>query len=1065
MSTSLRLRPRASGGGCISGRKKKEQSGKKKLMTARAAWATDSSVDKKQPRRQALRFFSSAVDAAAALAHLEYIFACRVSSMEKPSSASDSDGAAPYNTVFVNTSLDTHLALIVSGSDTVADVKKKILHEHLLCFPNFGEINIQALKVKRRGNFYRLPDSMFVKSAFDGICKGWFLSVDASRLQKLVENQDSGDIACFGITDNFGLLSEGPTRRLFYDGDSTLPQVQRDWHAKEKLSADTNCDNNYNILSLDTNNRSDPELQVKHELLDSSKCKDTIMRTGCDEGNFRNAISDDQFSVSLDGGGTSSVPGKGKQKRKAKKERGNESLKHALKENDASAQGTDKDISQQDIVVPDNSLVNEDGVLTHDKCHVSMEEASPGPTKKKRKTLNSKNSSEMMLSAPVQEVRENETVPRSLDVDVSATDAGNDESTNDPPEAAAASAVKEMRILDDRHTTEAEGNPHVAVQEGNDMKDSGVTMEPGKSSKKIKKSKKTQDPVTGTQLTSGMEVPPVAVQEGNDLSKDVGIEHGSVMVNDSHKFGSDQTARVEEERVLLQHNDYKTMPSTMCTPFSRDVIDMNSKVVVTSDLLDTNDNVEHGKSSKKRKKSAKCTPFSGEEIDMNSTIEVTSNLLETNEVAKPGKSSKKKKKFKRTQDPVTSATEHMTCSVIGISLTEQHETGHNDHLSDKSRKEESLLFPSQENEESKAKTVNAPILATDRETDNVIQNVLESLQDQDLTKTAENKVEKSGKKTKRKRGSGAKSIPELQTEEENVSCKNVNLAIYGTRELEVDASSVLTKKNLAKTSTEHQLNGSICKPGKIAGVETDTLHNQLNVKSSQVLSYKPDGNNGESHLQVKNSKLSKAPPPSNKSDKFNSKTKEATSADTVNASRMIPRSNKKKETIAASNSSLESFKSTIPQSERVNRHQSQVAVGKKVSNNDNGEVLNNSERKKSLLATSGTIFKFDSDQSSDDKDGVDNSDTSTRTPSDNSLSSDYSDGDSSAPRNGSHTANRKEQRGRNISNSQYSLNLDTILRSSKRYKAAKLTASQSQPLDFESQPDEFVPDSQPRPPS
>ncbi|KAK0573178.1 hypothetical protein LWI29_004033 [Acer saccharum] len=1052
--------------------------------------------------------------------------------MEKLSSASDSGGAAPYNTVFVNTSLDTHLALIVSGSDTVADVKKKILHEHLLCFPNFGKINIQALKVKRRGNFYRLPDSMFVKSAFDGICKGWFLSVDASRLQKLVENQDSGDIvACFGITDNCGLLSDGPTRKLSYDGDSTLPQVQRDWHAKEKLSADTNCDNNYNILSLDTNNRSDPELQEKHELLDSSKCKDPIMRTGCDEDNFWNVISDDQFSVSLDGGGTSSAAGKGKrkrkakkkrgneslehalkendasaqgtdkdvsldgggtsgatgkgkQKRKAKKERGNESLEHALKENDASAQGTDKDISQQDIVVPDNSLVSEDGVLTHDKvmgsktiadkpchissdtskspggevqmtnvlsngtavprnyvecekensmnavlnvqCRVSMEEASPGPTKKKQKTLNNKNSSEMMLSAPVQEVRENETVPRSLDVDVSATDAGNDKSTNDPPEAAAASAVKGMRISDDRHTTEAEGNSPVAVQEGNDLKVSEVTVEPAKSSKKKKKSKKTQDPVTVKRVTSGMEVPPVAVQEGNDLSKDIGIEHGSVIVNDSQKFGSDQTARVEEERILSQHNDSKTMPSTMCTPFSRDEFDMNSKVVVTSDLLDTND------------------------------------------IAKPGKSSKKKKKSKRTQDPVTSATEHMTCSVIGISLTEQHETIHKDHLSDKSRKEEGILFPSEENEESKAKTVNAPILATDRETDNVIQNVLESLQDQDLSKTAENKVEKSGKKTKRKRSSGAKSIPELQTEDENVSCKNVNLAIDGTRELEVDASSILTKKNLAKTSTEHQLNGSICKPGKIAGVEIDTLHSQLNVKSSQVLSYKPDGNNGESPLPVKNSKLSevsgtgtKAPPPSNKSDKFNSKTKEATGANTVNASRMIPRSNKKKETIAASNSSLESFKSAIPQSERVNRHQSQVAVRKKISNNDNGEVLNSSERKKSLLATSGTIFKFDSDRSSDDEDGVDNSDTSTRTPSDNSLSSDYSDGDSSAPRNGSHTANRKEQKGRNISNSQYSLNLDTIFRNSKRYKAAKLTASQSQPLDFDSQPDEFVPDSQP----
>ncbi|KAL5760032.1 hypothetical protein ACOSQ2_018870 [Xanthoceras sorbifolium] len=1237
--------------------------------------------------------------------------------MEKPSFASDSGGAAPYNTVFVDTSLDTHLALIVSDTDTVSDLKKKILYEHPLCFPNIGGIDIHALKVKRRGHFYHLSDSMFVKSAFDGICKSWFLSVDASSPQERLENQHSGNIesgnlvACFGITNNslaneIGRRTDVPAKRLSDVDDPSLPRVQRDWHAKEKPFADFNPDINCNVLSLDTNNRSDPELQEKHESdSNKNKNKDPIMRAVCDEANFRNVVNDAQFSVSLDGGAkTGSAT---KKNRKTKKRREDKSLDHALKENDASTEGPDKDVSWQNIVVPDNSLVSEDRVLTHDmvmasksladkpcwisspdtnkrpggevqmtnvlsngttvpgnhvecekdnsmndivnvQCHVSMEEASPGPTKKKQKTLNSKNSSEEnrvlcdstndtsgpgftisqcslvdkqtgmsvtvdhlsseilkdghlltsspstgrrkrkkkssnvanqevtsvpnsaendkvespgnavgghykdserelvgpvvqgamisepclisvkdKLSVPVQEVGESNTVPHSLDVDMSTTDAGNAESTNDPPEAAA--SVKGMSILDDCHTMEAEGNLPVAVQEGNDLKDSGVTVEPGKSSKKRKKSKKTQDPVTVAQVRSGTEDhrtveaegnPPVAVQEGNDLSKDTRVtKHGNVKVNDCQKFRSDQTARVEEERELSQNNDPKAMPSAKCAPLSRDEIDMNSKIVVSSDVLDTNDIGEHGKSSKKKKKS------------------------------------------RRTQDPVTvpqvtSGTEHKTSSVIGISSTERHEIVPNDHLSDKSRKEEGILFPSGKNEESKAKTVNAPTLATDRETDSVIQNVLESLQDLSKnSESAENKVGKSRRKTKRKQSSSAKSIPELQTEDANVSCKNVKLATDGSRELEVDASSILTK------TTEHQLSGSNWKPGNDAGVETGTLHTQLNVNSSHILSYKPEGYNVESPLQGKNQpeavissmvlvdkitittgpdnkveagkyqkkfdvhsshpspdfqssmkinenkgsrekaqafnsstvepqsslskgegdnlkhhrklKLSevsgtgtKAPPPSsNKSDKFNSKAKEATSLNIVNASRMNLRSNKNKETTAASNSSLESFKSMIPQSERVKRHQSQVAVGEKFSNNKIGEVLNSSERKKSLLATSGTIFKDDNDWSSDDddnEDGVDNSDTSTRTPSDNSLSSDYSDGDSSAPRNGSYIPKRK-QRGRNISKSHSSLNLDTILRSSSRYKAAKLTASQSQPLDFESQPEEFVPESQANP--
>lgn len=45
--------------------------------------------------------------------------------MENTSSALDSGGTTPCNAVFIDTSLDTHLALIVSESDTVSDLKSK----------------------------------------------------------------------------------------------------------------------------------------------------------------------------------------------------------------------------------------------------------------------------------------------------------------------------------------------------------------------------------------------------------------------------------------------------------------------------------------------------------------------------------------------------------------------------------------------------------------------------------------------------------------------------------------------------------------------------------------------------------------------------------------------------------------------------------------------------------------------------------------------------------------------------------------------------------------------------
>ncbi|PKI32534.1 biorientation of chromosomes in cell division protein 1-like 1 [Punica granatum] len=98
------------------------------------------------------------------------------------SSADSGAGAATasHRVVFVDTSLDTHLAMAVSESDTVSDLKKKIIRAHQQCFPQFGEIKINAVKVNRRGHSYHLSDFIIVISAFDGVKKGWFLYFDAS---------------------------------------------------------------------------------------------------------------------------------------------------------------------------------------------------------------------------------------------------------------------------------------------------------------------------------------------------------------------------------------------------------------------------------------------------------------------------------------------------------------------------------------------------------------------------------------------------------------------------------------------------------------------------------------------------------------------------------------------------------------------------------------------------------------------------------------------------------------------------------------------------------------------
>ncbi|XP_010248766.1 PREDICTED: uncharacterized protein LOC104591580 isoform X2 [Nelumbo nucifera] len=152
----------------------------------------------------------------------------------KDSSASESSAD---HTVFVDTNLDTHFAMIVSAEDTVTDLKMKIMVEHLRCFPNIGEITIDALKIKRRRCFYHLVDSMLVRSAFHGVTKSWFLQIDVSPSKagfreylNFLEPGASDQLACVRVTngpsaERTTLLSGCPSKKMTIVDCSSLPQV------------------------------------------------------------------------------------------------------------------------------------------------------------------------------------------------------------------------------------------------------------------------------------------------------------------------------------------------------------------------------------------------------------------------------------------------------------------------------------------------------------------------------------------------------------------------------------------------------------------------------------------------------------------------------------------------------------------------------------------------------------------------------------------------------------------------------------------------------------------------
>ncbi|OIV98455.1 hypothetical protein TanjilG_16782 [Lupinus angustifolius] len=161
----------------------------------------------------------------------------------------------------------------------------------------------------------------------------------------------------------------------------------------------------------------------------------------------------------------------------------------------------------------------------------------------------------------------------------------------------------------------------------------------------------------------------------------------------------------------------------------------------------------------------------------------------------------------------------------------------------------------------------------------------------------------------------------------------------------------------------------------------------------------------------------------------------------ADASRKSEDLEKQREHIPLSNSKVEGSKKKV-----------QSKAGKAYGH-DVGGVVSNTQQKKRLLE--GAIFKEDSSGTSEDEGGVDNSDASTKTPSDSTLLSDFSDADSNdglgldSQQNGLHGGRSALKDGM----SGTKMAIDRVLRSSRRYKKAKITASQT-----ESQL-EFVPDS------
>ncbi|KAH9625123.1 hypothetical protein KSS87_005828 [Heliosperma pusillum] len=92
----------------------------------------------------------------------------------------EDDDEQQLRAVFVDTSIDTHIIVLISPFSSFSLLKERIVREHANCFAELGEIKINALKVKREQKYYHLSERMLLRTAFHGL-ESWFVFADVDR--------------------------------------------------------------------------------------------------------------------------------------------------------------------------------------------------------------------------------------------------------------------------------------------------------------------------------------------------------------------------------------------------------------------------------------------------------------------------------------------------------------------------------------------------------------------------------------------------------------------------------------------------------------------------------------------------------------------------------------------------------------------------------------------------------------------------------------------------------------------------------------------------------------------
>ncbi|PQQ05476.1 uncharacterized protein Pyn_10544 [Prunus yedoensis var. nudiflora] len=995
--------------------------------------------------------------------------------------------SASEATVFIDTSLGTHLAVTVSHHDTVSALKRRIEYEHQSCFTSMGNFTVEALKVKRKGCFYHLSDSMLVKNAFSGVNKNWFLYADASDVpRKRLSN----------FEDSIPFLLEGNERakeKVTTADQNGSVDFARETSQNLKIGF-KHSDNDHCTTSVrETINRPEREIQEDHRLCSEGYGVPTTQE--CKEDSSRKE-SDVQRNVSLEKASPSEKKGQRKTKQRKK-----ETVR--LKENYASVHGFGKEQSHADSIPHEISPGNQSRDVS---CDMTVKTKMPWKNLAGVRLLLwitdgvTAESSDLLTNSSSRIKKKRKKSSSSLNQVVPA-------------------APSERDVMEEKSKVAAAGI--------ND-KNSGGEVDVAS--------------VNEQELRENVEVPSSLgklcllytdicynitdagnVESQSGMAKEKLDGHPPILVKVPSEGGTDWPERVGEERESSHRKDsVLAMAEKHKLPIQdkRDGNDAN--VIVTSQLLDANGSVTP---SKKQRKTRKTKGSTGE-TQINSGSEYGISLDESHEVVhgdhashktKEGESNLSQKNGKDVAEKETESTHFVrktdkpdgneveTLEQIG--KPQENAESMIQNMKNKSKRKQSATTKNLLNFQAEGENVGVldPSLTADNKTE-VVDNTSRNSKSEKTTPVKQSNrnalesdkdygIETDLIPARSNSMSIESKVPSLAPEhvsdgsplEANVTgnppengCSN-----EGDNHMEVscDGTTVNFDKHLVPSQRQHEVVAS----GEVHGEEvtgTNRVDNKpkdkkkrkkLDVHSSGPFSdlqspLKSNENQGiggktvacnsssiqpqgslskgddvmpqhEKKVPKKVPKTGTKAPSSDVSGKMNSVSEAAKKHSVAIISGTNTRTGKKKEVSSVSNPNLEKSNNKADQNKMGNKRQSgvnrtRVASGK-ASGIDHGED--------------------DSSGSSEDEDEVDVSQASTQTPSDYSSSSSYSDGESNAdmssPRSGKAGGSSLIK---SCSSGIKDLKWTELAKSSSTFKKAKLTASQSPPED-----DEIVPDSQP----